>query len=111
MCCVCTSLNSYCVYFAILQAAHVQITHQELVSGYENHNNESGEFVDDNIFYVPQHITLWFTVFFLQRLIIEHLLTEEEEYYPRLSAKELAQQFEKTIEEAAPSKKIKASPV
>ncbi|XP_030642509.1 xin actin-binding repeat-containing protein 2 [Chanos chanos] len=32
---------------------------------------------------------------------------EEEEYYPRLSARELAQHFEKTIEEAAPSKKIK----
>ncbi|XP_051761123.1 xin actin-binding repeat-containing protein 2-like isoform X3 [Ctenopharyngodon idella] len=36
-----------------------------------------------------------------------HNETEEEEYYPRLSAKELAQHFEKTIEEAAPSKKIK----
>ncbi|XP_057192275.1 xin actin-binding repeat-containing protein 2 [Triplophysa rosa] len=55
------------------RAAHVQVTHQELVSSYENHNNES----------------------------------EEEEYYPRLSAKELAQHFEKTIEEATPSKKIK----
>ncbi|KAL6484633.1 hypothetical protein MHYP_G00066780 [Metynnis hypsauchen] len=31
----------------------------------------------------------------------------EEEYYPKLSTKELAQHFEKTIEEAAPSKKIK----
>lgn len=37
------------------------------------------------------------------------LLPEEEEYYPRLSTKELAQHFEKTIEEAAPSKKIKVS--
>ncbi|XP_043104958.1 xin actin-binding repeat-containing protein 2 [Puntigrus tetrazona] len=36
-----------------------------------------------------------------------HNETEEEEYYPRLSTKELAQHFEKTIEEAAPSKKIK----
>ncbi|XP_042587788.1 xin actin-binding repeat-containing protein 2-like [Cyprinus carpio] len=36
-----------------------------------------------------------------------HSETEEEEYYPRLSTKELAQHFEKTIEEAAPSKKIK----
>ncbi|XP_048050604.1 xin actin-binding repeat-containing protein 2 [Megalobrama amblycephala] len=36
-----------------------------------------------------------------------HNESEEEEYYPRLSAKELAQHFEKTIEEAAPSKKIK----
>ncbi|XP_039539362.1 xin actin-binding repeat-containing protein 2 [Pimephales promelas] len=51
-----------------------QITHnREVISGYENHHNE----------------------------------TEEEEYYPRLSTKELAQHFEKTIEEAAPSKKIK----
>ncbi|XP_073769324.1 xin actin-binding repeat-containing protein 2 isoform X2 [Danio rerio] len=33
--------------------------------------------------------------------------TEEDEYYPKLSTKELAQHFEKTIEEAAPSKKIK----
>ncbi|XP_062862010.1 xin actin-binding repeat-containing protein 2 [Trichomycterus rosablanca] len=32
---------------------------------------------------------------------------EDEEYYPKLSAKELARQFEKTIEEAAPYKKIK----
>lgn len=55
------------------RAAQHQITHRELVSSYENHNNES----------------------------------EEEEYYPRLSTKELAQHFEKTIEEAAPSKKIK----
>jgi len=39
------------------------------------------------------------------------LLPEEEEYYPRLSTKELAQHFEKTIEEAAPSKKIKVSPL
>ncbi len=39
----------------------------------------------------------------------ELLLPEEEEYYPRLSTKELAQHFEKTIEEAAPSKKIKVS--
>lgn len=97
-----------CVYFALLQAAHDQITHRELVSSYENHNNESGEFVDDNIFYIPQHFTLWFTVFLTK---MEHLLTEEEEYYPRLSTKELAQHFEKTIEEAAPSKKMKASPV
>ncbi|KAK2904696.1 hypothetical protein Q8A67_006495 [Cirrhinus molitorella] len=36
-----------------------------------------------------------------------HNEMEEEEYYPRLSTKELAQHFEKTIEEAAPSKKIK----
>ncbi|XP_051565537.1 xin actin-binding repeat-containing protein 2-like [Myxocyprinus asiaticus] len=36
-----------------------------------------------------------------------HNETEEEEYFPRLSTKELAQRFEKTIEEAAPSKKIK----
>ncbi|XP_051566894.1 xin actin-binding repeat-containing protein 2-like [Myxocyprinus asiaticus] len=36
-----------------------------------------------------------------------HNETEQEEYYPRLSTKELAQHFEKTIEEAAPSKKIK----
>ncbi|XP_076859069.1 uncharacterized protein xirp2b isoform X2 [Brachyhypopomus gauderio] len=35
-----------------------------------------------------------------------HQVTEEE-YYPKLSAKELAKQFEKTIEEAAPNKKIK----
>lgn len=35
------------------------------------------------------------------------IFTEEEEYYPKLSAKELARQFEKTIEEAAPNKKIK----
>lgn len=35
------------------------------------------------------------------------MITEEEEYYPKLSAKELARQFEKTIEEAAPNKKIK----
>ncbi|XP_072541198.1 uncharacterized protein xirp2b [Salminus brasiliensis] len=32
---------------------------------------------------------------------------DEEEYYPKRSTKELAQHFEKTIEEAAPSKKIK----
>ncbi|XP_073710874.1 uncharacterized protein xirp2b isoform X2 [Misgurnus anguillicaudatus] len=55
------------------RAAHNQISHRELVSSYENHNNES----------------------------------EEEENYQRLSTKELAQHFEKTIEEAAPSKKIK----
>ncbi|XP_050975142.1 xin actin-binding repeat-containing protein 2 isoform X1 [Labeo rohita] len=36
-----------------------------------------------------------------------HNEMEEEDYYPRLSTKELAQHFEKTIEEAAPSKKIK----
>ncbi|XP_046700881.1 xin actin-binding repeat-containing protein 2, partial [Silurus meridionalis] len=36
-----------------------------------------------------------------------HEGNEEEEYYPKLSAKELARQFEKTIEEAAPSKKHK----
>ncbi|MCI4378548.1 hypothetical protein PGIGA_G00217140 [Pangasianodon gigas] len=36
-----------------------------------------------------------------------HAENEEEEYYPKLSAKELARKFEKTIEEAAPSKKIK----
>ncbi|TRY93521.1 hypothetical protein DNTS_032374, partial [Danionella cerebrum] len=36
-----------------------------------------------------------------------HNQTEEDEYYPKLSTKELAQHFEKTIEEAAPSKKIK----
>ena len=35
------------------------------------------------------------------------MIAEEEEYYPKLSTKELAQHFEKTIEEAAPSKKIK----
>lgn len=34
-------------------------------------------------------------------------IAEEEEYYPKLSAKELARQFEKTIEEAAPNKKMK----
>ncbi|XP_059356597.1 xin actin-binding repeat-containing protein 2-like [Carassius carassius] len=56
------------------RAARDQIAHnREVISGYENHHNE----------------------------------TEEEEYYPRLSTKELAQHFEKTIEEAAPSKKIK----
>ncbi|XP_066497430.1 xin actin-binding repeat-containing protein 2 [Hoplias malabaricus] len=32
---------------------------------------------------------------------------KEDEYYPKLSARELAQHFERTIEEAAPSKKIK----
>ncbi|XP_053483097.1 xin actin-binding repeat-containing protein 2 isoform X1 [Ictalurus furcatus] len=36
-----------------------------------------------------------------------HGENEEEEYYPKLSAKELARHFEKTIEEAAPNKKIK----
>lgn len=36
-----------------------------------------------------------------------HVIAEEEEYYPKLSAKELARHFEKTIEEAAPNKKIK----
>ncbi|XP_053090423.1 xin actin-binding repeat-containing protein 2 isoform X1 [Pangasianodon hypophthalmus] len=36
-----------------------------------------------------------------------HGENEEEEYYPKLSAKELARKFEKTIEEAAPNKKIK----
>lgn len=35
------------------------------------------------------------------------VVDEDEEYYPKLSAKELARQFEKTIEEAAPYKKIK----
>lgn len=35
------------------------------------------------------------------------MIAEEEEYYPKLSAKELARQFEKTFEEAAPNKKIK----
>ncbi|KAI4887083.1 hypothetical protein NFI96_013968, partial [Prochilodus magdalenae] len=38
---------------------------------------------------------------------VENHHGEEEEYYPKLSTKELAQHFEKTIEEAAPSKKIK----
>ncbi|XP_060732624.1 xin actin-binding repeat-containing protein 2 [Tachysurus vachellii] len=36
-----------------------------------------------------------------------HSENDEEEYYPKLSAKELARHFEKTIEEAAPNKKIK----
>ncbi|KAF4087033.1 hypothetical protein AMELA_G00091280 [Ameiurus melas] len=36
-----------------------------------------------------------------------HGENEDEEYYPKLSAKELARHFEKTIEEAAPNKKIK----
>ncbi|XP_026870587.2 xin actin-binding repeat-containing protein 2 [Electrophorus electricus] len=36
-----------------------------------------------------------------------HQVAEEEEYYPKLSTKELAKHFEKTIEEAAPHKKIK----
>lgn len=38
---------------------------------------------------------------------IMYMIAEEEEYYPKLSAKELARHFEKTIEEAAPNKKIK----
>lgn len=36
-----------------------------------------------------------------------YVIADEEEYYPKLSAKELARHFEKTIEEAAPNKKIK----
>lgn len=36
-----------------------------------------------------------------------YIIADEEEYYPKLSAKELARHFEKTIEEAAPNKKIK----
>ncbi|XP_047671299.1 xin actin-binding repeat-containing protein 2 isoform X2 [Tachysurus fulvidraco] len=36
-----------------------------------------------------------------------HSENDEEEYYPKLSAKELARHFEKTIEEASPNKKIK----
>uniref|UniRef100_W5KT86 Xin actin binding repeat containing 2b n=1 Tax=Astyanax mexicanus TaxID=7994 RepID=W5KT86_ASTMX len=38
---------------------------------------------------------------------VENHHGDEEEYYPKLSTKELAQHFEKTIEEAAPSKKMK----
>ncbi|KAK3569229.1 hypothetical protein QTP86_026509, partial [Hemibagrus guttatus] len=38
---------------------------------------------------------------------IMYVIADEEEYYPKLSAKELARHFEKTIEEAAPNKKIK----
>lgn len=67
------------------------------------------------MFYITQQLIICFVVHFTEthkmfNLNFCLLLPEEEEYYPRLSAKELAQHFEKTIEEAAPSKKIKVSP-
>lgn len=99
-----------CCCFSILQSTRDQIAHKrEMISSYENHNNQTGKFTSNNLYGTCLFGLHWVDL----QVKYEHLplLAEEDEYYPKLSTKELAQHFEKTIEEAAPSKKIKVSPL